>query len=48
MKVLIAEDDLVSRSMLEAMLKKWDYDIQIARDGDEAWQMLQIEDAPQL
>ncbi len=48
MKVLIAEDDLVSRSMLEAMLKKWNYEIQIARDGDEAWQMLQIEGSPQL
>lgn len=48
MKVLIAEDDMVSRSMLEAMLKKWNYDVTIARDGDEAWQVLQVEGAPQL
>ena len=48
MQVLIAEDDMVSRSMLEAMLKKWDYDVTVARDGDEAWQALQLEGAPQL
>lgn len=48
MNVLIAEDDMVSRSMLEAMLMKWEYEVTVARDGDEAWQALQLAGAPQL
>lgn len=48
MKILIAEDDAVSRRVLEGFLTKWDYELVIARDGDEAWQAFQEEDAPQL
>ena len=48
MKVLIAEDDLTSRRMLEAMLGKWGYEVVTACDGKEAWQALQTENAPQL
>lgn len=48
MKILIAEDDGVSRRILEAKLAKWGYDVVAARDGDEAWQVLVSADAPRL
>ena len=44
MRVLIADDDEVSRFLLEAMLKDWGYDCLVAGDGLEAWQRLCTED----
>jgi two-component system cell cycle response regulator len=40
-KVLIAEDDMVSRRLLEAMLSRWGYEVVVTRDGLEAWHVLQ-------
>jgi diguanylate cyclase (GGDEF)-like protein len=48
MKVLAAEDNPVSQSMLRTMLTKWGYEAVIARDGNEAWQALQADDGPRL
>jgi DNA-binding response OmpR family regulator len=48
MKVLIAEDDVVSNEMLEFLVKQWGYQAVPARDGAEAWQRLQQDDAPPL
>ncbi len=48
MKLLIADDSIVSRHMLEATVKKWGYEPVIACDGKEAWDILQRENAPQL
>ncbi|MFC1975187.1 response regulator transcription factor [Chloroflexota bacterium] len=48
MKILIAEDDPVSRRMLQATLIKWDYEVVVTSDGHEAWQTLQQKDAPRL
>jgi diguanylate cyclase (GGDEF)-like protein len=48
MKILIADDSIVSRHMLEATVKKWGYDPVVAADGQEAWAVLQKPDAPQL
>lgn len=48
MRVLIAEDDLVSRKMLEATLARWGYDVVVTGDGAEAWRVLQAPDAPKL
>jgi two-component system cell cycle response regulator len=48
MKVLIAEDDPVSQRVLEGFLTKWGYELVITQDGEEAWQALAQEDAPQL
>lgn len=48
MKVLIAEDDPVSRHLLQIKLKQWGYEIIETEDGSEAWQALQQENAPQL
>ncbi|NUM53957.1 MAG: diguanylate cyclase [Candidatus Hydrogenedentes bacterium] len=48
MRILIAEDDAVSRRILEAYLRKWGHDVVVAKDGAEAWECLQREDAPRL
>jgi two-component system, cell cycle response regulator len=47
-KILIAEDDTVSRLKLAARLAKWGYEVVATRDGAEAWDALQQEGAPSL
>ena len=48
MKILIAEDDVVSRRMLQVFLSRWGYEVVIATDGAEAWRVLENGDAPKL
>ena len=48
MKILIADDDSITRRLLETILSKWGYQVIIAQDGDEAWRVLQGEGAPKL
>jgi len=48
MKILIAEDDFTSRSILTAVLKKCGFDPVVAEDGGAAWDVLQRPDAPRL
>jgi two-component system chemotaxis response regulator CheY len=48
MKILIAEDDPVSRRVLEATLIKWGYDVAVASDGVEAWEIINNENPPNL
>jgi len=48
MKVLIAEDDRISRRMLERAIGMWEYDIETAENGKEAWRILQEGDGPKL
>ena len=48
MRVLAAEDNPVFQSMLRTMLTKWGYQAVIARNGTEAWRVLEAEDAPRL
>jgi len=48
MKVLIAEDELAFRHLLEEILVNWGYEIVIAQGGNEAWQALNSKDAPRL
>jgi diguanylate cyclase (GGDEF)-like protein len=48
MRVLAAEDNPVFQSMLRTMLTKWGYEAVIARDGNEAWNILQGPNAPRL
>ena len=40
-RVLIADDSIVSRHLLEATLKKWGYEVTVACDGAEAWSILE-------
>lgn len=48
MKILIAEDDPVSRRVLEESLKKWGYQIAPVNNGAEAWRLLERDDAPRI
>lgn len=46
MRVLIADDDPVSRHLLARTLAAWGYEVAVARDGTEAWRFLQERDYP--
>ncbi|MGI5878984.1 MAG: GGDEF domain-containing protein [Syntrophomonadaceae bacterium] len=48
MKVLVADDDQITRKVVRALLNKWGYEAVEAEDGDQAWQILQQDDAPRL
>jgi two-component system cell cycle response regulator len=48
MRILIADDSIVSRHLLDATLRKWGYQVVVACDGVEAWNVLQEDDAPKL
>lgn len=48
MKILIAEDNLTSRRLLETRLTKWGYEVVSTRDGAQAWGVLQKKDSPRL
>jgi CheY-like chemotaxis protein len=48
MKILIAEDDAISRRMLEVFLIRWGYQVVLATDGAEAWRVLESGDPPRL
>ncbi len=48
MRILIADDSIVSRHLLDATLRKWGYEVVVANDGSEAWNVLQGEEAPRV
>src|SRR5438445_2274626 len=48
LNVLIADDDGPTRILLRAAVKQWGYATVEARDGEEAWEILQHPDAPRL
>jgi two-component system cell cycle response regulator len=48
MKVLIADDESVSRRMLELWLRRWGYEVVVAHDGLQALDILNQSDAPKL
>ncbi len=48
MKILIVEDDPVSRRVLEATMLEWGYDVVVAIDGAAAWEIIQDPDTPNL
>jgi diguanylate cyclase (GGDEF)-like protein len=47
-RILIAEDDPVSRRLLQAFLSKWGYQVEAAADGLEALRLLEGECPPPL
>jgi phosphoserine phosphatase RsbU/P len=48
MQILIAEDDLVSRTVLGRTLESWGYDVVATSDGQSAYEALEQDDAPKL
>ncbi len=48
MRILIADDESVSRRMLQGLLVKWGYEVVAAEDGDAAWEKLKSPDAPRI
>ena len=48
MKILIADDESVSRRMLQGLLEKWGYDVVSAEDGNTAWENLKAPNAPRM
>jgi diguanylate cyclase (GGDEF)-like protein len=48
MRILIAEDDFTSRTMLAAVLRKGGHEIVEANNGAEAWLAMQQPDAPKM
>jgi len=47
-RILIAEDDAISRRLLETILRKWGYDVVVAHDGVAAWSVLKQPGSPRL
>jgi DNA-binding response OmpR family regulator len=48
MRILIAEDDAISRRLLESTLVKWGHDVAAVDNGREALATLQTTDAPNI
>jgi len=48
LKLLIAEDDFTSRTMLAAVVGKWGYEPIVVEDGEAAWKILLEDDPPRL
>ncbi|MFZ2315062.1 MAG: response regulator transcription factor [Gammaproteobacteria bacterium] len=47
-KVLIADDDAPTRILLRAAVSQWGYEMVEAKDGQEAWDIMQKPDSPRL
>jgi diguanylate cyclase (GGDEF)-like protein len=48
MRILLAEDEAVSRRALSHILERWGYEVIVTTNGVAAWQVLQRPDTPQL
>jgi len=48
LKILIADDSEITRLMLYHKLSEWGYEIEVANDGEEAWEILCQENPPTL
>lgn len=48
MRIIMAEDDVASREVLQLNLEAWGYVPVVCKDGEEAWTAFQQKDAPRL
>jgi two-component system, NtrC family, sensor kinase len=46
MKVLIAEDDPISRRLLQSYLERWGHEVVVAENGAEAWRLFEADAFP--
>jgi len=47
-RALIADDDAMSRKILQSWLEDWGYEVTVAENGAIAWDILQHENSPEL
>jgi two-component system cell cycle response regulator len=47
-RVLLAEDDLITRKLVQAHLVRWGHEVVVCSDGAEAWNILHGDDPPKL
>jgi diguanylate cyclase (GGDEF)-like protein len=47
-RILVADDNMVSRRPIEVVLRKWGYEVITAASGSEAWEILSGENAPRI
>ncbi|MEW6743053.1 MAG: response regulator transcription factor [Planctomycetota bacterium] len=48
MRILIAEDDAVSRHLLTIQLRKWGHEVVVCENGERAWKVYQEPDPPAI
>ncbi len=48
MRILVAEDELIQRRLLERLLTRWGHEVVVATDGEQAWSVLQGKNRPDL
>lgn len=48
MRILVAEDEFTTRMMVQVCLEDWGYKVESVTDGNEAWQVLQRQEAPHI
>ncbi len=48
MRILVADDDPVSRRIVQNILESWGYTVRVCADGAVAWDLLRRADAPSL
>jgi diguanylate cyclase (GGDEF)-like protein len=48
LKILVADDDPVTRTLLENHLRQWGHEVVAAEDGESAWQELIKDDPPKI
>lgn len=48
MKILLADDDVITASLIESLLRKEGYDVISVTNGNEAWDIMSKSDAPRI
>jgi two-component system cell cycle response regulator len=48
MRLLVADDDAMNVALLEVVLQDFGHEVVVARDGEEAWEVMQADEAPPL
>jgi sigma-B regulation protein RsbU (phosphoserine phosphatase) len=48
MKAVVADDDRVAAEILSRTLQRWDFDVTVAFDGEDAWNQIQGAQGPTL
>ncbi|HMJ12721.1 MAG TPA: diguanylate cyclase [Polyangiaceae bacterium] len=46
--ILVADDEAVTRKLLQLTLPRWGYQVQIATNGNEAWELLASDEGPSM